>query len=464
MFSLRIFKAQLPFRRFCSSKALMGKFHNSLSFDKRLWDVDIRGSEAFAKELHRSGLLSQREEGELLVGLNSVRKEWENDSFVMLDSDEDIHMANERRLIELIGDSGRKLHTGRSRNDQVATDLRLWCRQSSSEARSKLQILIRSIVNRANSHLSVLMPGYTHLQRAQPIRFSHWILSYAFALQRDCERLEQISERINVLPLGSGALAGNAFKIDRDAIAKDLGFSSVSSNSMDATSDRDFIAELLFFCTLTMTHLSRFAEDLIIYSTKEFGYVSIPEPFSTGSSLMPQKRNPDSLELIRGKSGRIFGNLSGFLMTMKGLPSCYNKDLQEDKEPLFDSMSSILTILEIFTLVIDSFEINEAQMRNALHEEMLATDVAFYLVRRNIPFRTAHGISRQCVDLAESKGCLLSELSLQQFQEIDKTFDADIFSVFDFENAVEQYDVVGGTAKKSVEHQIKSLQDWLDRE
>ena len=312
----------------------MSAFSDSIAFDRCLWRVDIQGSQAYAAALGGAGLLTAEEVSELQSGLDRVAAEWESDTFELRPSDEDIHTANERRLGELVGSVAGKLHTGRSRNDQVATDLRLWLRDEIDALHSDLRQLIGVMADRAEEHLDVAMPGFTHLQTAQPIRFSHWLLSHAWPLVRDLERLGQVRARVNVLPLGSGALAGNPFAIDREKLAAALGFEAVSANSVDAVSDRDFAAEFLFAASLSMIHLSQLAEDIVIHSSQPFGFLQLADAYSTGSSLMPQKKNPDSFELIRGKSGRVVGSLTGLLMTLKGLPRAYNRDLQEDKEPL----------------------------------------------------------------------------------------------------------------------------------
>ncbi|MEZ4634083.1 MAG: argininosuccinate lyase [Caldilineaceae bacterium] len=363
---------------------LMEAFNASLPFDKRLWRVDIMGSQAYAQALVRSGLLTEDEGRVIVDGLAQVAAEWANGSFVTK-SDEDIHSANERRLSELIGDVAGKLHTGRSRNDQIATDIRLWLREEIDLLSGYLRDLITVLAERAEHEIDILMPGYTHLQPAQPVRWSHWLLNHAWAWQRDAERLMQLRRRVNQLPLGAGALAGNPFKVDRAAIAAALDFDGVTANSMDSVSDRDFIAEFLFWASLTMIHMSRLAEDLIIYSSREFGFVTLADAYSTGSSIMPQKKNPDSMELLRGKSGRVFGDLSGLLMTMKGLPATYNKDLQEDKEPLFDAVDTLAGALQIATGVLSTLTINTEQMAWSLVPEMLATDLAEYLVRKGYP-------------------------------------------------------------------------------
>ncbi|KZT68197.1 argininosuccinate lyase [Daedalea quercina L-15889] len=442
---------------------LMHEFNQSLKYDKRMYAADVAGSISYARALAKGGILTEDEKNKIVVGLTQVRAEWENGVFEVHPGDEDIHTANERRLTELIGPVGGKLHTGRSRNDQVATDMRLWLMDEADEIVKSVKALLRVMVERAAKEIQYLMPGYTHLQRAQPVRWSHWLLSHAFPLQADLERLQQMIPRIAVLPLGSGALAGNGFALDRDFLAKDLGFKSVAENSMYAISDRDFVVEFMMWASLTMTHLSRLSEDLIIYSTAEFGFVKLSDAYSTGSSMMPQKKNPDSLELIRGKTGRIFGNMSGFMMSLKGLPSTYNKDLQEDKEPLFDTVDTVSAALKIAEGVIATLEINASAMSGALQEssDMLATDLADYLVRKGIPFRETHHISGRAVALAESRKCSLSDLTLQDFKSLSEKFDEDVTKVFDFENSVQARCSIGGPHKAMVERQIEVLRAAL---
>lgn len=440
---------------------IMEKFNASIGFDKRMWKADILGSQAYVKALLKVDIVTEDEMKSIHEGLEKVSKEWEAGEFVIEKGDEDIHTANERRLKELIGQPAGKLHTGRSRNDQVATDMRLWLREELVSLRHHLINLIHVIVERARRDIDVLMPGYTHMQRAQVIRWSHWLLSYAWALNRDVQRLEELSKRVNILPLGCGALAGNPFNVDREFLAKELNFGGVAGNSLDGTSGRDFVAEFLFWATMTNMHLSKMAEDLIIYSTKEFNFVQLADAYSTGSSLMPQKKNPDSLELIRGKSGRVFGNCAGFLMTMKGLPSTYNKDLQEDKEAMFDVYDTLMGVLQVTTGVLSTLSINKESMKAALSADMLATDVAYYLVRKGIPFREAHGLSGGVVALAETKKCALTDLTLDDLKTVSPTFESDITSVWDYENSVEQYTSTGGTSKSSVLQQIKELETWM---
>jgi len=442
---------------------LMHEFNQSLKYDKRMYAADVAGSISYARALAKGGILTEVEKNKIVEGLTQVRAEWEQGRFEVQPGDEDIHTANERRLTELIGPVGGKLHTGRSRNDQVATDMRLWLMGEVEEVVQSVKALLRVMVERAAKEIQYLMPGYTHLQRAQPVRWSHWLLSHAFPLQADLQRLQQMIPRIAVLPLGSGALAGNGFALDRDFLAKDLGFQSVAENSMYAISDRDFVVEFMMWASLTMTHLSRLSEDLIIYSTAEFGFVKLSDAYSTGSSMMPQKKNPDSLELIRGKTGRIFGNMSGFMMSLKGLPSTYNKDLQEDKEPLFDTVDTVSAALKIAEGVIATLEVNASAMSGALQEssDMLATDLADYLVRKGIPFRETHHISGRAVALAESRKCSLSDLTLQDFKSLSDKFDEDVKTVFDFENSVQARCSIGGPHKTMVERQIDVLRAAL---
>ncbi|KDQ60717.1 hypothetical protein JAAARDRAFT_31691 [Jaapia argillacea MUCL 33604] len=441
---------------------LMHAFNESLSYDKRMHAADIRGSIAYAKSLTLVGILTKEEEVKIVDGLTAVGKEWENGTFEIQPDDEDIHTANERRLSELIGPLGGKLHTGRSRNDQVATDMRLWLLEAVADIEASLKAFIRVMVERADKEKSFLLPGYTHLQRGQPIRWSHLLLSHAFSFLNDLQRLQQLIPRISVLPLGSGALAGNPFAVDRDFLAKELGFMSVAENSLWGVGDRDFIVEFMMWGSLTMVHLSRMAEDLIIYSTAEFGFVTLSDAYSTGSSMMPQKKNPDSLELLRGKSGRVYGNMSGFLMSLKGLPSTYNKDLQEDKEPLFDSVATISASLKIAEGVIATMEVHGEKMRKALTMDVLATDLADYLVRKGIPFRETHHVSGRAVALAEARKCQLNELSLQDFQSLNDKFGEDVHTVFDFEASVERRQAIGGPSLKMVDRQISVLRAALN--
>ncbi|KAI8919269.1 L-Aspartase-like protein [Powellomyces hirtus] len=439
------------------SDPLMQSFNESLRFDRRMWKADIVGSQAYAKALNKAGILTAEERDQLVDGLEAVGKEWAAGNFKSVPTDEDIHTANERRLGELVGSVAGKLHTGRSRNDQVATDMRLWLRDEAHQLLAFLKELIGAAVARAEKEVSIVMPGYTHLQRAQPIRWSHLLLSYAWSWHADAERLEQLIKRMNQLPLGSGALAGNPFNVDREFLAKELGFDSPMPNSLYGVSDRDFVAEILFWCSLTMVHLSKFAEDLIIYSSAEFGFVQLADAYSTGSSLMPQKKNPDSLELIRGKTGRVFGGMSGFMMTLKGLPSTYNKDLQEDKEPMFDAVDTLSACLQIATGTVSTLTVNAEKMKASLSNDMLATDLAEYLV----PFRETHHIAGRAVKMAEDRGVPMSELSIQDFQTLHAAFADDAVEIWNYERSIDQRCAIGGTSLKTVQEQISAMKKWL---
>ena len=438
---------------------VMHKFNASIGFDKRMSVVDAKGSIAYASALKRAGIITKEENESMRLGLTDIIAEWDSGTFeIVEETDEDIHTANERRLTELIGQAiAGKLHTGRSRNDQVATDVRMWMKIQVGDLRNKLKSLISVAADRASAEIDVLMPGYTHLQPAQPIRWSHFMLSHAWAWQRDLSRLEDLLDRMDVMPLGSGALAGHPFGIDRDALAKDLGFARVSQNSLDAVSDRDFIAEFHFWAALSGVHLSRWAEDLIIYSSREFGFVQCSDAYATGSSLMPQKKNPDGLELLRGKSGRSVGNLTSLLVTLKGVPSTYNKDLQEDKEPLFDSVDTLNGCLDVARGILSTVEISPDAMRSALGSEMLATDVAEYLVRKGVPFRESHHLSGQAVQLAETRGVSLADLTASDLSEIHEAFEEDVVEIWSMEQSVESRSAIGGTSKAAVEAQIASL-------
>ncbi|KAI0797719.1 argininosuccinate lyase [Abortiporus biennis] len=441
---------------------LMHEFNQSLRYDKRMYAADIQGSIAYSKALTLTGILTKDEESKIVAGLTTVLGEWKNGTFEIKEDDEDIHTANERRLSELIGPLGGKLHTGRSRNDQVATDMRLWLLGEINNVVDGLKGLIRVMVERADKEKDILLPGYTHLQRGQPIRWSHLLLSHAFSFHADLQRLQQIIPRVSVLPLGCGALAGNPFVVDREFLAKELGFQSVAENSLYGVGDRDFIVEFMMWASLAMTHVSRMAEDLVIYSTAEFGFVTLSDAYSTGSSIMPQKKNPDSLELLRGKSGRVFGNMAGFLMTLKGLPSTYNKDLQEDKEPLFDAYDTVSASFKIAEGVIATMEVHADKMFQALTMDVLATDLADYLVRKGIPFRETHHISGRAVALAESRKCQLNELTFQDYQGLSDKFSEDIHDIFNFEASVERRESIGGTSRKMVERQISVLRSALN--
>ena len=428
-----------------------------------MYAADIQGTKAYTEALTKIGILTIEELNEIHIGLDNIMAEWQQDKFVVKSGDEDIHTANERRLSELIGkEIAGKVHTGRSRNDQVATDMRLYVVEKLTEIKSILIGLIEVFISRAEREIAVLMPGYTHLQRAQPIRWSHLLSSYATYLTEDLERLDQLISRVNRSPLGAGALAGHPFGIDREFICERLKFNSVIGNSLTAVADRDFVVEVLFWSSLVLSHLSKFSEDLIIYSTAEFGFIKLADAYSTGSSLMPQKKNADSLELLRGKSGRVFGQLAGFMMSLKGIPSTYNKDLQEDKEPLFDCLVTINHSLLIATGVMSTLTIVPEKMSAALTMDMLATDLADYLVRKGVPFRETHHISGEAVAIAEKQNLSgIDKLSLDQYKQIDSRFEQDVFQIFDFQQSVERRTATGGTAKSAVLKQLANLTDKI---
>jgi argininosuccinate lyase len=435
--------------------------NDSMRFDKRMYREDILGSIAYARAIAVVGVVTSEEADAIIQGLQAVLAEFEGGTFEQQPGDEDIHTAVERRLTELIGSTGGKLHTGRSRNDQVATDFRLWTMNAINSVDEAIAALQTALVVQAEGHLNTLMPGYTHMQPAQPISLAHWLMSFFWMLARDRERLADTKRRTGVLPLGSGALTGTPLPIDRRAIADELGFHSYSQNSLDGVSDRDYVAELLFTLALTSTHLSRLAEDVIIYSNPLFGYITLNDRYSTGSSLMPQKRNADPMELARGKTGRLIGHLTGFLTTLKGLPSTYNKDLQEDKEALFDAVDTVQLVLPVVTAIIRTLQVNPAKMRAALDEELLATELADYLVRKGLPFRQAHHAIGSVVRYASSNGLKLSQIPLSHLQEISPLFDADVSAVFDFDAAVARRAAPGGTAPEAVRAQIAEAHTWL---
>ena len=443
---------------------LMVHYNESIYFDRAIYAQDIKGSIAYARANSKIGILTQDEFTAIEKGFEQVKSEWDNGTFEIKSGiDEDIHTANERRLGEIIGTHiAGKLHTGRSRNDQVGTGMRLWLRDQLREIEQHLIALLRVTTTRAKLEISVLMPGYTHLQRAQPIRWSHWLLSYGSVFTSDLERLREVIKRVNRSPLGSGALVGNPFGIDREAMAKELGFEGIINNSMAAVADRDFVVETLQWASTLMQHISRWAEDLIIYSTAEFGFVRLADAYSTGSSLMPQKKNPDSLELLRGKSGRIFGAMAGLMMSVKGLPSTYNKDLQESFEPMLDGVKTTSDSIQIATGVLSTLSIFPEKMRAAITPDMLATDLADYLVRKGVPFRETHHISGRVVALAEKESKPMDQLSLEQLQSVDKRFEGDVMKAFNPETSVETRTVKGGTSKKSVEEQIERIQELLE--
>lgn len=445
---------------------IMAQFNQSISFDKAFYSQDIRGSIAFARANTKNGILTQNEFDKIERGFKQVLKEWDDGSFEINPAvDEDIHTANERRLGEIIGaDIAGKLHTGRSRNDQVATDMRMWLREQLDKLEGFLVDFLKVSAARAEREIEHLMSGYTHMQRAQPIRWSSWLLMYGSFFASDLQRLRELKVRVNKSPLGCGALAGNPFNIDRDAMAEELGFDGVITNSMAGVADRDFVVETMQWGSMLMIHISRWAEDLIIYSSSEFSFVKLADAYSTGSSLMPQKKNPDSLELLRGKAGRAFGHMTGLMMSVKGIPSTYNKDLQESVEPLLDHVKTLSDSLQVATGVLETLSIQPENMLKSLTPDMLATDLADYLVRKGVPFRETHHISGQVVALAEKEGRPMDQLSFEQLQGVDKRFEKDVLKVFDYQKSVEMKSAKGGTSKSAVMEQIEAVKKALDEE
>src|SRR5262245_26370464 len=432
----------------------MKLFNDSFPFDRRMWDEDIRGSRAWAKQIARAGVITAEELAAIDGGLAAVRAELAEGRFAAQPGDEDIHTAVERRLGELAGPVAGKLHTGRSRNDQVATDVRLWTIGAIGRAEAALRELQGALLAQAEAAGETLMPGYTHMQRAQPILLAHWLLSHFWPLQRDRERLANCLTRAAVLPLGAGAIAGTPLNVDRAALAADLGMAAISPNSVDAVSDRDFVAEFLFCAALVGVHLSRLAEDVILYCTSEFGFMTLDDAYATGSSLMPQKKNPDSFELLRGKSGRLIGDLVGLLTVLKGLPAAYDKDLQEDKEPLFDTADTLELALPVAAGAIATARFHHERMRATLDDAMLATDVADYLVARGVPFREAHHVVGALVRTAEARGVMISGLPFETYRAIHPAFGEDTLDVFNYTRSAATRGVPGGTAPAAVQAQI----------
>lgn len=447
-----------------ASSELLEKFNASIEFDKNLYFEDITGSIAHATMLGECGIITKNESKKIIKGLEQILKEFENGKFEIKISDEDIHMAVEKRLGEIIGaELGGKLHTARSRNDQVATDFRRFVLRSNLEISKLLLNLITSFNEIAKANLNTLMPGYTHLQHAQPVSLAQHLMAYAFMFKRDFDRLISSYERNNFSPLGSAALAGTPHNINRNQTAELMGFKAPLSNSMDGVSDRDFALEILFNISVIFTHTSRLCEELILWSSQEFGFITISDKFSTGSSIMPQKKNPDVAELIRGKTGRVYGNLMALLTTMKALPLAYNKDMQEDKEGVFDSVEQAKNSLIILNEMLKTTKFNEENMLKATKTGHLsATDLADFLVReRNVPFRQAHFITGKCVARAEKLGIDLSEISLKELRKIYADFDESAIEVLNLASSKEARTSLGGTANASVKTQIKEIEKWL---
>jgi len=433
-------------------------FTASIEIDARLYRHDILGSIAHAKMLAKQRIISQRDAKKIVRGLASIRREIEAGKFAFSRADEDIHMNIERRLIELIGDAGGKLHTARSRNDQVALDMRLYLRDEVELISASLQALQRALAHAAKKYLSVIMPGYTHLQRAQPVLFSHHLLAYFDMFERDRQRLAGCLERINVLPLGSGALAGTTFPIDRLYTAKLLGFPRVSKNSIDAVSDRDFLLEFVAASSILFVHLSRLADEMVLWSTQEFGFIELPDGYCTGSSMMPQKKNPDVPELIRGKTGRVFGHLQALLTIMKGLPLAYNRDLQEDKIPLFDTADTVKASVTIMRELVEGMKANSQRMLDAAQDGFMnATDLADYLVERGVSFRAAHEVAGKVVQFCLGEGKRVEELALVELKRFSDKIEKDVYKYLSADAVVGRRRALGGTARQNVLRRLKEL-------
>lgn len=441
--------------------ALMQEFSVSLSFDQYLFDADIAVNKAWAGALYDAGIYTENEQKEVCDALDSIQRDYYQGKLTFPEHAEDIHSANEHWLTQRLGETGARIHTGRSRNDQVVTDLKLYLRQENLDLQQAVINLQTILVKKADEHKQTVLPGQTHLRRAQPISFAHYLLAFFFQLQRDIDRLKQSYDRCDCMPLGSGAIAGSGFSIDRHKLAKELGFKFITENSYDATSDRDFVNELLFCCSQMMVHTSRISEDLIIWSTEGYGFVELDEAFSTGSSMMPQKKNPDSLELVRGKTARVIGNQMTGLTLLKGVPTAYVRDLQEDKEPVFDSLYQTRASLQVMAGVIQTLIVHPEHMASALSPELYATDMADYLVHKGMPFRKAHSVIGQIVAEAEKKNTSLDQLSLDTMKSFSDRIEADIYECFNPRHALEKRNIEGGTGLKSVEKQLLLARELL---
>lgn len=444
-----------------NSPKLMEQFNDSLPFDKRLWKEEIEASRAYSIALVKAGIFQKFELTKIKKAFGEIEKEFVSQRFKFKPGDEDIHTAIERRLVEKVGELGKTIHTGRSRNEQVVTDERLFLRSAVGEIKDVIRGFQASVLRLGEEHISEVVPSYTHLQQAQLVSLGHYFMSLFFMLENDFERFSDAEKRICVLPLGSGAVAGSTIKLDRDILKQELDFESLSPNSIAAVSDRDFIAEVLFVVSQTLVHLSRFAEDLIMWSSTEFGFVELDDLYSTGSSMMPQKKNPDSLELIRGKASRTIANLNSLLTLQKGLPLTYSKDLQEDKEPLFDSVDTLISALTIFNGVISTLKVRKENLLRDVDDSIYATDIADYLVERGVPFRDAHKIVGKVVLQGINRNRPLREFPLEELRDFSSSFDKDYFEIFDPVRSIERHDVYGGTNPKRVREQVALAHEIL---
>lgn len=440
------------------------EFNRSFGFDRRLFEADVRASLAHGEGLRGAGVLTNVEAERIKSGLQTILKRGQTDAgyFDELPS-EDIHSFVEARLVQLIGDTGRKLHTGRSRNDQVATDLRLWLRDEIDKLNMKARETQKALLDLAEAHTMAVLPGYTHLQRAQPVLWAHWCLAYFEMFARDRVRLGEVRKRVNIMPLGSAALAGTSYQIDREAVARELEFEGVSRNSLDGVSDRDFCVEFVSACSLIMLHLSRLAEDIIIYATSEFGFLELSDAVATGSSLMPQKKNPDSMELVRGKAGRVFGHTLALLATLKGLPLAYNKDMQEDKEAIFDTADTVSASLEVTATVLRNTRVREERAQEAATRGyMNATELADYLARRGVPFREAHDTVGRLVLRAIERGVEIQDLALAEMQSFSPLIEEDVYEALSLEQTLATKSQTGGTSPERVAQALSTARASLE--
>jgi len=437
-----------------------GSFHSSITFDSRLYRQDISGSIAHAQMLGKQGIIPKKDSEAIVKSLEGILADIESGALNIDNNAEDIHSFVEAELVARIGEPGRRLHTGRSRNDQVALDMRMYVKEEIDATAALLNQVLDALLETAKKHTASIMPGYTHLQKAQPVTLAHHLLAYAQMFRRDCERLKDCRERTDEMPLGSGALASTSYPLDREFVMKKLGFAKITENSMDAVSDRDFCAEFVFCLSLVMTHLSRFCEELVLWSTDNFGFIEISDAYSTGSSIMPQKKNPDMAELIRGKTGRVYGSLTCLLTVMKGLPLSYNKDMQEDKEAVFDAIDTVKACLSVFRGMFETITFNTDKMReSALGGYTNATDAADWLVKKGLSFREAHEITGKLVLYAINKKARLDELTLDELKSISPVFDESLYKAISVEACVNARDLPGGPAEKAVLKAINSLRN-----
>ena len=445
-----------------NTNALLEKFNASITFDKRMYAEDIKGSIAHSKMLSKQEIISQDDQTKIEKGLNQIKLEIENGTFIFKIEDEDIHMSIEKRLTEIIGSTAGKLHTARSRNDQVALDVRMYVRHQSLEIKELLINMESVLYTLSKKYKNTIIPGYTHLQRAQPILLAHHLLAYFQMFKRDISRIDDFLERSDEMPLGAGALAGTTFDLDRHYVAGQLGFSAPTVNSLDSVSDRDFIIELASIISIISMHLSRFSEEIIIWCTSEFSFIKLDDAFATGSSIMPQKKNPDIAELVRGKSGRIYGNLIAILTTMKALPLAYNKDMQEDKEGIFDSIDNIKICIEIFYEMLSTMDVNEKEILESMKKGFLnATDVADYLAKNGMPFREAHKVVGQIVSYCEQKNIAIDDMKFEEYLGFSNIFKEDVLEAITIENCVNNRNSYGGTSIKNVLMQLELAEKFL---